>query len=85
MTLSESIHQHVTAYLRACLAQTGGNITEAAKVAGVHRSQLYRLAERCHVSFTDARTNPPQRHATSKLFAAWSLPRRLTRQSGVRT
>jgi hypothetical protein len=83
VTLSDSIHRHVTAYLRACLAQTGGNITHAAKVAGLHRSNFYRLCERCEVSFTEARSAAPMPRATSTLFATWSLPRRITRPSGV--
>jgi Bacterial regulatory protein, Fis family len=84
MTLSESIHRHVTEYLRACLAHTGGNVTHAAKIAGLTRTRFYALCERCEISLYEARTLAPELQTQSKFFAKWKFPYRLTRQSGVR-
>ena len=76
MTLAESITRHLTQYLRDCLAQTGGNVTQSAKIAGVHRATFHNLCRRYEIDPEEARAAPSSPVSTSKLFARWSLPQR---------
>lgn len=84
MTLSESVQRHVIAYLTACLAEAGGNISRAAIVAGMHRSNFYRLCNRFGVSAEPARAAKADKGATARLFTVWQPvhPTKLAR--GVR-
>lgn len=56
MTLAES----TAAYLRACLEQHGGNMTHAARAAGVHRAVLYRLCAKYQIPSGAGRTLRPR-------------------------
>jgi hypothetical protein len=81
MTLSESLRRHARDYLIAALAQSGGNVAEAARIAGVPRQNFYRLGARCGVNLkhvNEARQSPKKRHATTHIVQNWNLPRGLT-------
>ena len=41
-TLSDATRQFQTRYIRQTIDRVRGNVTEAAKLLGVHRSNLYR-------------------------------------------
>lgn len=46
MTLADAISLAVQACLKSALSAARGNVTEAAKMLGVHRASFYRMAAR---------------------------------------
>lgn len=40
--LSQAVHAFEQAYIQRALDQCGGNVTQAAKLLGIHRSAIYR-------------------------------------------
>lgn len=60
------------AYLRGCLAESGGNMAGAARIAGLNRTYFYQLCERYQVL---SPVPPPPRKVAS-VFRTWaSRPR----------
>lgn len=70
MTFSEAMTAHASHYLSLCLEATDGNVKKAAEIAGLHRSQFYRLC----VRFCGGIPRKPEKKRPS-LFATWHLPR----------
>jgi DNA-binding NtrC family response regulator len=52
--------------LRDCLQKSGGNVSRAARMAGMDRSSLYRLCARCGVP-----TKSGPRAPRKTPFTAW--------------
>lgn len=77
MTFSESMHGHASAYLRHALHRSRGNVKEAAKAAGMHRTQFYRLCQRCQINIQAIR-DEPLAQTQQALLTRWQLPRGLT-------
>lgn len=46
MTLKESRASSDRAYLFRLLSDAGGNLNKAARIAGIHRTSLYKLLEK---------------------------------------
>ena len=42
LPLHQAVHEFETAYIQKAVRASNGNMTQAAKLLGVHRSQLYR-------------------------------------------
>lgn len=68
MSFAEAMDKAATQYLQEVLAQSDGNMTAAAKIARLHRRQLYRLCERFKVTYVRGRphSQPP--------LAPWRTP-----------
>lgn len=61
LTLRQHLKEQRRAYLRAVLEETGGNVTKAAKIAGLNRTALHRAV-------VENKIRAPGRHAGN---AAW--------------
>lgn len=51
VTYREAMAQAAKQYLQECLAKTNGNVTYAARIAGVHRVSFYDLCNRHQVVY----------------------------------
>jgi DNA-binding NtrC family response regulator len=69
MTFAEHLEQQAALYLRECLTAAGGNATQAAKDAGLHRSRFYRRCAQLGIPTS----HPRPSHAISH-FASWRPP-----------
>ena len=78
MTYAEAMTQAAERYLREILAQTGGNVSAAAQIAGIHRTHFYRLFSRFQVPHGRIRTPAPSR-VNSLIW--WKTPSRNPSQS----
>jgi DNA-binding NtrC family response regulator len=59
MTYAKMMQRCATRYLRKCLRTCEGNVTWAARLAGVHRSTFYKLLIRYDI---EHRAPRPQAH-----------------------
>jgi DNA-binding NtrC family response regulator len=55
MTYAEALKEFKANYWRELLTQTGGNVTETARIAGIYRQNIYRSMQRT------GRENPVRR------------------------
>jgi DNA-binding NtrC family response regulator len=66
VTFAEAMTTAATQYLADCVLKSGGNVTAAARMAGMDRSSFYRLCARCGVSI-----KPGPRPPRNSPFTAW--------------
>jgi two-component system response regulator GlrR len=57
MALDEAREEHDRAYLTQVLSKTGGNVSQAAALAGRYRAELYKMMRKYGINPADFKGN----------------------------